>query len=114
MNPTEGTEILFYENGKWFNKNHKGEVVPTNTGEYLKRYKLRDSLVVIGGEDGNYISNLNGEEITVVVDKFKIEKPDLLTFEFTKEWLSLNDFLKLKKLTADFCLMARNFNIPNK
>ncbi len=114
MNPIEGTEILFFEDGVWYNKNSQGVIVPTNTAEYLKRYNRRNSLVVVGGEDGQYISNLNGEEITVVVDKNKIGKPDLLTFEFTKEWLSLTHFLKLKKLTADFCLMARHFNIPNK
>lgn len=114
MNPIEGTEILFFENGKWWNKNSNGVVVPTNTVEYLKRYKLKNSLVVVKGEDDPYITNLNGGAITVVVDKNKIGRPDLESYEFTKEWLSLTHFLQLRKQTADFCLMAKNFYIPAK
>jgi hypothetical protein len=114
MNPIEGTEILFLEDGKWWNKNSEGVIVPTNTVEYLKRYKLRNSLVVVTGEDDKYVSSLNGSDITVVVDKVKIGRPNMESYEFTKEWLSLTDFLKLRKATADFCLMAKNFHIPTK
>jgi len=114
MNPKEGTEILFIDNGKWWNKNSDGIIIPTDTLSYLKRYKFKSSLVIIDGEDNEFISNINGGEFTVVVDKYKIGKPDLLTKEFTTEWMSLNHFLKLRKITDKFCLMARNFNIPDK
>jgi hypothetical protein len=114
IKPIEGTEILFQENGVWFNMNSNGDVVPTHTAQYIKRYRLRNSMVVVKGDDSDFISNLNGDYITVVTDKSKIGKPDLLTFEFTKEWMSLGDFLKLRKLTDAFCVMAKQFNVPEK
>lgn len=114
MNPIEGTEILFFENGKWWNKNSQGVIVPTHTEEYYKRYKLRESLVVVKGEDDEYISGLNGSHFTIVVDKNKINRPNLLSYPFTKEWMSLTHFLKLRKETDVFCLMSKGFFIPPK
>ncbi len=114
MNPKEGTEILFLEDGIWYNKNSAGVVVPTHTEDYMKRYVSNDTLVVVKGEDESFISNLNGGELTVVVDKNKIGKPDLLTLKNTKEWMSLSHFLKIRKMTDTFCGMAKNFHIPSK
>ena len=110
IKPIEGTEILFCKDGVWFNMNSSGEIVSTHTAKYFKRYKLRNSLVVVA----DLPSDLNGEAITVVVDKDKINKPDLLSFEFTTEWMSLEHFLQLKKMTDAFCVMAKTFYIPSK
>lgn len=115
MNPVKGTEILFLKNGKWYNKNYIGDIVPTDTYKYFKRYQKLNSLVVINDEKYNdIISNINNGELTVVVDKNEIGLPELLSFENTKEWMSLNHFLKLRKQTDFFCHMAKKFYIPNK
>lgn len=115
MNPVKGTEILFFEDGKWYNKNHIGSIVPTDTYEYFKRYQKMNSLVVIEDESHNSaISNINNGEITVVVDKYEAGLPNLLTLENTKEWMSLEHFLKLRKQTDFFCHMAKKFYIPTK
>jgi hypothetical protein len=114
MNPIKGTEILFEKDGIWYNQNSDGIIVPTNTYEYNKRYQRINSLVIVEDEDNDHLSSLNGDYITVVTDKYLINKPNLNSFEFTKEWMSLNDFLKLRKLTNVFCYIAKNFNIPKK
>lgn len=115
MNPIKGTEILFLENDIWYNKNSDGIIIPTNTSSYLKRYKLLNSLVVIKDEeDDKYISNLNNGELTVVVDKNLINRPNLLSYNHTKEWMSLTHYLILRKQTAAFCHMAKTFNVPKK
>lgn len=114
MNPIEGTEIIFLENGKWYNKNSKGDVILCHTADYYKRYSLSKSLVVVKGEDDAYITSLNGDAFTVVVDKDKIGRPNLESYEFTKEWMSLTDFLKLRKMTSAFCIMAKGFHIPER
>lgn len=111
MNPVEGTEILFFEEGKWWNKNSAGLIVPTNTYEYYKRYQKRNSLVVV---DDNELSTLNDGQITVITNKFTINRPDLKSFEFTTEWMSLKHFLLLRKQTDVFCHIAKKFNIPER
>jgi hypothetical protein len=114
MNPIEGTEIIFFEDGRWWNKNSDGVVVPTSTHEYHMRYKLRNSLVVVEDEDDKFITGLNGDAFTVVVDKEMVGRPGLKTYKFTKEWMSLTDYLKLRKMTAAFCIMSKGFFIPPK
>lgn len=115
MNPVKGTEILFLKDGKWYNKNHNGDIVPTDTHQYFKRYQRLNSLVVINDDEYNkIISNINNGELTVVIDKDVIGLPNLLSFEHTKEWMSLDHFLKLRKQTDFFCHMAKKFYIPTK
>ena len=112
--PVPGTEILFMENERWWNKNSEGVITQAWTLDYLKRYKDRNSLVVIKGEDDIYLTNLNNSVITIVVNKFIIERPNLVTFDHTKEWISLTHFLQIKKMTNIYCNVAPNFYIPSK
>lgn len=114
MNPIEGTEILFFKDGQWWNKDFLGNVTLTSTYEYHLRYLKKDSLVVVEGEDDEYISNLNGGAFTIVVDKDKISRPNLKTEKFTKEWMSLSHYLALRKMTDKFCIMSKGFYIPTK
>jgi hypothetical protein len=115
MNPIKGTEILFEKDGIWYNQNSDGVIIPTNTYEYNKRYQKVNALVIVEDkEDNDYLSSLNGDHITVITDKYLINRPDLKSFEFTKEWMSLKHYLLLRKHTAAFCHVAKNFNVPEK
>ncbi len=111
----EGTEILVLENDIWYNIDSQGKKIRIDTPSYLKRYIFKNSLVVIDNkEQCDKINSLNNGELTVIVDKNKVGLPYLQSFEFTKEWISIDTFLKLRKGTDKFCLHATNFYIPNK
>jgi hypothetical protein len=106
-NAVEGTLILFHHDHEWFVKDHLGNIESCATDKYANKFKDKYACVIIDDpEDDAYISGLNGGHLTIVVDKNKIGRPDLLTFENTIEWNSMTHIKAIAKKTNFFCNMA--------
>jgi len=105
--PIKGTHILFKENKKWLYKLSDGSVIERD------KNKLRtpNAMMVVDGGDGDYITSLNGEHITIVSDKVEIGKPNLISHPDTICWMSKADYITLRKSTANFCANRASINI---
>jgi len=106
--PITGTDILFKEGTIWYIKHPDGSVNTPKRGVLTNI----NSMVIVDGEDGDFITALNGDNLTLVRDKVAIGKPDLISTDDTILWMSESDYKKINVLP--FCPQAITLNIANR